>query len=331
MKIITCASYYNTGSSAITDFFSEFDNIKSLGETEFRFLQDPDGVQALETNLIDHPHRHNSSHAIKRFIKASKFENGGILSKRYRRTFGDRYMKETMKYVEKITTLITNTHWRYDSIERGKLFYMLEALVFTLTYKLGRSKTISLMNLMGEKGYYTDISREDFYRLTREYVNNLFEPLLGDNDFLMVDQLVPATEFERYQNYADDLYLITVDRDPRDIYTLVATVPHFSVLPHNINDFCEWFKITRAHRKTDKENERRMVLNFEEIIYNYDECTDSLMNFVGVDKSHHVSPRTKLNPDVSIKNTKLWLKHPELKKEIACIESELSEYLYWRD
>lgn len=44
MKIITCASYYNTGSSPVTNFFSEFDNIKSLGETEFRVLQDPDGV-----------------------------------------------------------------------------------------------------------------------------------------------------------------------------------------------------------------------------------------------------------------------------------------------
>ena len=196
MKIITCASYYNTGSSAITDFFSEFDNIKSLGETEFRFLQDPDGVQALETNLIDHPHRHNTSHAIKRFLKASKFENGNLFFKRYRRTFGDRYMDETLKYIEGITSLITNTHWRYDSIERGKLFYLFDALVFTISKKFGRSRAVSIMNLLGEKGYYTNISREDFYRLTQKYVNDLFEPLADGNDFFFFVQLVPATEFE---------------------------------------------------------------------------------------------------------------------------------------
>ena len=52
MKIITCASYYNTGSSAITDFFSEFDNIKSLGETEFRFLQDMEKHLVIVIGLI---------------------------------------------------------------------------------------------------------------------------------------------------------------------------------------------------------------------------------------------------------------------------------------
>ena len=26
MRVITCASYYGTGSSAVTDFFSEFDD-----------------------------------------------------------------------------------------------------------------------------------------------------------------------------------------------------------------------------------------------------------------------------------------------------------------
>lgn len=39
VKIISCASYYGTGSSAITDFFSEFDNVFSLTNYEFRFLQ----------------------------------------------------------------------------------------------------------------------------------------------------------------------------------------------------------------------------------------------------------------------------------------------------
>jgi hypothetical protein len=55
------------------------------------------------------------------------------------------------------------------------------------------------------------------------------------------------------------------------------------------------------------------------------------MDFVGVEKSHHIHPKTKFNPDVSIKNTKIWLQHPELKKDISYIESELSEYLYWRE
>ena len=53
MKIITCAGYYRTGSSAITDIFSEFNNVKSLGNAEIGLLQDPYGISNLETNIIE--------------------------------------------------------------------------------------------------------------------------------------------------------------------------------------------------------------------------------------------------------------------------------------
>lgn len=44
MKIITCASYFGTGSSAVTDFVSEFNSVYSCTNMEFRFIQDPDGI-----------------------------------------------------------------------------------------------------------------------------------------------------------------------------------------------------------------------------------------------------------------------------------------------
>ena len=67
MKIVTCASYYGTGSSAITDLLSEYDCCKSLYEYEFRFVQDPEGISDLEFNLVENHHRHNSGHALKRY------------------------------------------------------------------------------------------------------------------------------------------------------------------------------------------------------------------------------------------------------------------------
>ena len=50
MKVISCASYHGTGSSAITDFLGEFDNVCSMTNYEFRFVQDPDGISDLEYN-----------------------------------------------------------------------------------------------------------------------------------------------------------------------------------------------------------------------------------------------------------------------------------------
>lgn len=328
MKIITCTGYYNTGSSAVTDFFDEFDNVKSLGETEFRFLQDPDGVQSLETNIIDHPHRHNSSHAIKRFIKASKFENGNLFSKRYRRTFGDAYMQLTKEYVENITTLITYTHWRYDYIERGEIFYMLDALISTITNKIDRKYTTSLLNLMNEKGFYTNISRKKFYEATKNYTSALFEIAAENSEYIMVDQLVPPSDMMRYFNYVQDLYVITVERDPRDIFILSNQIKHHSVIPHDIKDFCQWFKITRGHRKTDAPIERNLLIYFEDLVYDYENTAKTLMDFVEISPSNHIHPLTKFVPEISRKNTKLWEKDFRFMNEIKYIEEELNEYLY---
>ena len=52
MKVISCASFRNTGSSAVTDLISEYDSVHSLTRYEFRFVHDTDGIMDLEYNLI---------------------------------------------------------------------------------------------------------------------------------------------------------------------------------------------------------------------------------------------------------------------------------------
>ena len=54
MKVISCASYHGTGSSAITDFLGEFDNVCFNDKImNFGFVQDPDGISDLEYNLVE--------------------------------------------------------------------------------------------------------------------------------------------------------------------------------------------------------------------------------------------------------------------------------------
>jgi len=93
MKKITCVSYHATGSSAIDDFFKEFDNCTSgPSDYEARLLQDPDGISDLEYNLVENPHRLNSGFALKRFR---------IFCQRNRRTYEGLYGKGWMNEVEK--------------------------------------------------------------------------------------------------------------------------------------------------------------------------------------------------------------------------------------
>lgn len=83
MRFITCASYYGTGSSAVTDYVSEFNSVYSFTNEEFRFIQDPDGISDLEFNLVECFNRHNSGHALKRYKKLVDFYCGNALGRKY--------------------------------------------------------------------------------------------------------------------------------------------------------------------------------------------------------------------------------------------------------
>ena len=87
MKIISCASYYGSGSSAITDLLSEYDNVYSLTDSEFRFVHDPNGSSDLEYNLVENFNRHNSGRALKLYKKKVDFYKGNFLTQRYEKFF----------------------------------------------------------------------------------------------------------------------------------------------------------------------------------------------------------------------------------------------------
>ncbi|MFK2309362.1 hypothetical protein ACIXNW_11085 [Bacteroides fragilis] len=50
-QIVTCTGHGGTGSSFITDFFKEFENVKSTGDFEFTLSYDVDGIYDLYHNI----------------------------------------------------------------------------------------------------------------------------------------------------------------------------------------------------------------------------------------------------------------------------------------
>lgn len=330
-KVITCTGFYGTGSSAITNLMSEFDNCCSLGEYEFRFIQEPNGIRDLEYNIVENNHRHNTSNAIKQFIKYTRYLNGDILRKGYRRYWGDYFLKATKKYLDNICELDCETWWNYDQFQKGAFFNDLDLIYKGICNKLGFLDR-SILTLLGEKGYYSAISREDFYYYTQEYISDLFNYInKTDSDYIMLDQLVPPVNIEQYLHYfKEDIKVIVVDRDPRDCYLLEAAVWKTGVIPYKkVEDFCKWYKIIR--RNVHVENEDKSVilrLNFEDLIYRYEDTISKIMQFIGIDSSHHKFIMEKFDPSVSINNTNLKQLYPTYMKEIEFIEKELCDYIY---
>lgn len=328
MRIITCASYYGSGSSALTDLVSEYDGVKDLTDFEFRFLHDIDGVSDLEYHLCECHNRHNSGHALKRFMRLSQFNEGNWLSKRYESYFNGQYRSLTDEYVDKLIDFAFRGWWFNDLFDKGIRYYYLMQLLNKFLIKIPFG---DLRILKKEVTYCSHPSQEDFLQYTRQYVSSLMKAANPDNlPFLEVDQIVPSQNIKRVLRYfEDEIFVFVVDRDPRDIYTLEKYYWKGTICPTDSPDaFCDWYLYTRNSGSTDNFNDTRIVkIQFEDLIFAYESTVSQIEEKTGLKSRNHKKQFLKFNPQRSVHNTQIWKKH-EIKDEISSIENRLKEYLY---
>ena len=332
MKIITCTGYGGTGSSAITDLLKEFDNGLSLGDAEFWFLQDYDGISDLEYYLIDGNHRSRVNLTIKKFKKYIE-EYNGFYSKFFRKN----YKKFSYEYIE---TLIDAkfkkaiSYYEIDSKFKNFFWFRISPILQKLFAKIiGKDFDEFTPFMPLEEKYYSIPDRERFYKETRKYTSKLFN-LLNDKNyqFLAIDQLVPAMNAKRYMNYVENLKVLIVDRDPRDLFLLNELV--WKQAPYicntkNVDEYILWYKTMRKHRKLEESNENIIYIMLEDLIYRYDKTLEKLYKFIDLDKDHHIYKKRFFNPEVSIQWTKMYEKYPDYRKDdIEKIKKELDGYCF---
>ena len=331
MRFISCASYYGSGSSAITDFVSEFDSVYSFTDEEFRFVQDPDGVSDLEYNLVENFNRHNSGHAIKRYKKLVDFYCGNMFGKKYEKFFHGNWKKYSEKYIDDLTDFTYHGWWQYDLMDKGEFFYFRKRILNKiLRMTVWRNQPERTLNTMkNEITYCAHPSEEKFLNCTKMYIEDLFGSVCRGANTVMVDQIVPPTNLKRYLRYFNDIKVFVVDRDPRDIFVLEKYVWKDGVIPNNVEDFCKWFKYTRAHRKTELFDDKMVCfIQFEDMVYKYDETTKKIANWLGFELKEQTKKKQYFDPSRSINNTYTWKKVKCNLAEIEYIENELGEYLY---
>jgi len=191
VKLLTCASYYGTGSSAVTNLIDECDNVHDMGDYEFRFVQDPDGICDLEYNLVLNNHRHNSGYAIKRYEQNVKFLAGGLGSKRYSAFFGEKWKKLSAEYVDRLVSVKYKGMWHQELWDRGGFVYFAERILNKLMHVLFRMNRERSISLHRNNTNYATYPQDMFYTATREYIDALFAVANTDNkEFVMVDKLV---------------------------------------------------------------------------------------------------------------------------------------------
>lgn len=330
-SIVTCASFGGTGSSVITDLLKEFDNVKSMGDYEFTFLYEVDGISDLDHYIVEDFHRLKTDEGIYRFKKLIKHLNKG-----YSEFFGEEFMKLSNEYIDKLIDISWKGNWhmhqyRYSELVRI-LKYKVPEKVQKILFKLKKAKhSYELVPKYPKLEMNLSCREEDFYGLTKEYTDKLFSILNSDSKYkyLALDQLIPPTNIERYLKYLNDAKVIVVDRDPRDLYILNKLFWNEGWIPtHDVDEYIKWFKLLRKNINKNEDKNRIIRVRFEDFIFNYDDTLNRVIKFLDIDSINHVNKYKYFNPQISIKNCCLWEKYKNFDDDIELISKELKEYCY---
>lgn len=344
MKIITNASYYGSGSSVITDLLGEYQGVKTLDSNfECRIAYDMFGLSDLEYYLVENNHRHNSSVAINMFRRLCGIYglNKYIRLENYPGFFGEIFSKSVQEYIDKLVVDTFHGGAHTDIYMKSNLEIFIVKLKDFIYNKFHRYKLTVDDATWASKGitpyerelnnctYNITYPRESFLQDTRDFTKSLFEGVDGkDMDFLMVEQLVPPSNTMRYIRYFEDLKVISVDRDPRDIFYNEKKYWHGGVAPTDAYKFVEWFKATRAHLQYENDDASLVKrMKFENLVFNYDTSVVEIEKFLHLDPAKHINKKTKFIPELSIKNIARWKEDTSFSNDISIIENNLEKYL----
>lgn len=332
-KMIIPTGYMGSGSSAITDLISEFQNIDAdFGTHEYVFMHTPGGLFDLEDKLLLGNNAIRSDEALHVFrnTMAMLYDKKYWWVGNYKETFGEAFLDVTDNFIKSIITTESDQYWYYQENTNTKMWFQL--VYNRIMRNISFNKYKGKKPLLYKRMWLSLVDSDTFYTAAKEYLNQLFL-LIGLNERdLILDQLLLPFNLHRFENYFDkNVFVVVVSRDPRDTFiinkyvynTRNEGVPY----PIDVYDFCKYY---RAMRKSEKpcNSDQIIRLNFESLCYDYENTLELLKAKIGLDNYEHVDQFNNFDPDKSILNTQLFVGKEEYQDEVAVITELLSEYLF---
>ncbi len=334
-QIVVPTGYMGSGSSAITDLLREIQGYDCKNETfEYVLMHCPDGVFDLEDKLLFGNNAIRSDEAIHRFIECINmlYDRKNYWISSYKKKISPSFQKYSKEYISKITTAtFPDTYWYFQ--ENPDTFLLqLKNYICRVVCKI-TSEKIKLSRPLKYKSMNIAFPvAEDFYMATKRYLQRIFDDLGYRDSNLVLDQFLLPHNLYRIENYFDDnLRVIVVDRDPRDVFVLnkYKWTPDKMGIPYPLDalDFSEFYKKMRRNERF-VDDKRILRIHFEDLVYKYDEVIGGIYTFLGIDDSFHLNKRKYFNPNISIENTHLCHLNSMIEMECNVIAKELEEYIY---
>lgn len=340
MKNIAVTGYYGTGSSAVIDFLSEIEGVKyALGiRYEHTNLNCRDGLFDLGAILYSNDTNYYSRDmAINRFYNEmyKQYINDFGWYGSYKKLIGEKYMKAVDEFVGKISEGGGKNSLAHTTGTRFSLFKVALQIAAKIVYKRPISKLGRVYVHDGDPQTYLTATYDEFVQAARKFVNDYLNMCREGDSIMIYDHLLFPEQCGVVEKYFDDDFgLIIVDRDPRDVYLSAKHVwssnrfgRQIMPMPKGIDAFCKYWDAMHKKMK-DNAGDKVLIIQFEDLIYKYEETCKKIMDFCGIDSSLHVKKKTIFQPEKSIKNTQVFNTISGLDAEKKVIENSLGEWLY---
>lgn len=325
--IIGICGYGYTGSGAILDLLKEYEECCVLDSFEFVFTYVPYGLNNLKFHLVDNVSRYFSDDAVKCFLRWIYDSNSAIRNIGIKR-IGKKLVPLSEEYIHSLVDaewngISVNEHMHYNYFDK-KIRYRINIRLLKLYRKLfGKVPKI----FPNSKMYIAVPDLNKFLDLSRKYIFNLIKCTGADiSKKIILNQPFEANRPEQSFMYFEDPKAIVVDRDPRDLYLLAKKVLFTDarfIPTDSVEDFIKFYKATHKNLSA---REDILRINFESLIYDYDNTVSLVESFLGL--SENKNKQKYFNPDVSKNNTMLYNRFTKHTEDIKRIEEELVDYLY---
>jgi len=332
-RIIVPTGYMGSGSSAVTDLVSEFaDSSNEYKDYEYIFLHCPNGVFDLEDKLLKGNNAIRSDEAIRSFetqmhkLYDKKFWWVG----NYKEVIGPEFKDMTKDFINKVEQFNFPGFWYTHEEVNFKMFIrlLLRKPFKMIAHDKQKFRPILKYNDGMRISY---IKPKEFYEYAHEYIYKVVNYISRGKENIILDQFLLPFNLHRVDNYfGDELKVIAVARDPRDVYILNKYIwgnKKIGVpMPKDAKEFCKFYKAMRESEIPSK-SDKVLRVNFEDLVYNYESEVKKITKFLHYTEKDHVNKKKRFNPDLSIKNTQVF-RNPEYADEVKIIEKELKDYLY---
>lgn len=327
-KTIICTTGFgHTGSGAVVDLISEYDNVDVLAyidkngslrkssnnveNGEFVLLISYGGLLDLE-HAFSSPSIGFRDASLKLFLRLVAYlytEIGGY--------YNNDFLKTTRDFVNNLIS------WKNSP---GSYFFGYEYSPHLTCLGNAGERLVFGEEHVGRIFHLKDITIQEYRELAKTYIHNLISRI-SPKRCLVLDQALSngSVDMERHRAYLGPFKQIACYRDPRDVY-VTARMLHEVFIPNDVIEFVDFYRRSLSPY-INLVNQDFLMVRFENLVRDYDKSVAEIEHFIGFTPQQHVHKKSCFDPMTSNKNIGLYKDYPD-QQSIKIIESELKEFVY---